>query len=942
MIFQPLTLPAIKFFLTLIVLFFCLRSFSQEQRDIDSVQYYLGKGQRAKALPFAKRNFEAIQNIGNNDKTYIYFTSQLAHIYYSLLKFDSALVYYTKVSESTKKQYGETNAIHVRYLVVVATMHRELGQYQKAEDLYQNATAILKKMDDPYYKSLYISCLSEHADFYITTGNLSKAEELCLSACKIAMSVPVDTPSYVSSLGKLGRLYAKLGFYAKQEATIMQIFEICKNKYNVNQIKYMHAIVGLGDIYQRKQNPEKADSIYRHALHITQQAVGKKSATNIYLLRRIGMVNTEMGKYRVAEKYLNEALEIVNENGGEASPLYTICSNNLARLYASSGRKELAAFFFQKSIAIYNKLGLVLHPARLNLLYDMANLVCADDPATAAIYLKEAMLTENKLLLQKLDFLSETELLAYLKEIKDATDNPYRFLLSHKNPDITGEAYNSRLLISGIGLQNTRLLYQNMAHSKGDELAVLWKSYQQQKSFYTNLLLTPVAQRNTNTDSVATLLNQQEKDILRKSADYRNMKEQLAITWQDVQKHLQPGETAIEFVRFNGQTYTYTEAKATDTVYYAALLLCRGDTAPRFIVLCEEKQLITALKRFPYKATIINSRGQKTTGYTQSATNVLYQLVWQRLEPYLTKTRKIYFSPAGMLHRIAFAAIPYNKNDLLCDKYNLVQLSSTRQVALPKAGTPPPVSIAMFGGINYNSQSPDAVVPVYPHPYVYAYRKNRGADIDSFRFLPNTLTEINAIKTGAEAAHKQPVVFTGAHATEAAFRSLCGNNSPQIIHFATHGFTLADTAQSSNAGAAFKASDNPLLRCGLVMAGGNKGWKGNAELNEDDGILTGLEISAVQLPNTQLAVLSACETGLGKIEGSEGVFGLQRAFKLAGVTYIMASLWQVPDKETAEFMETFYSHWFAGETIRKAFLTTQQTMRKKYAPYYWAGFTLVQ
>ena len=72
------------------------------------------------------------------------------------------------------------------------------------------------------------------------------------------------------------------------------------------------------------------------------------------------------------------------------------------------------------------------------------------------------------------------------------------------------------------------------------------------------------------------------------------------------------------------------------------------------------------------------------------------------------------------------------------------------------------------------------------------------------------------------------------------------------------------------------------------------------------------------------------------------MFGLQRAFKLAGVNYIMASLWQVPDKETAEFMETFYSHWLAGETIRKAFLTTQHSMRKKYAPYYWAGFTLVK
>ncbi|PVD51654.1 hypothetical protein DC498_13070 [Terrimonas sp.] len=929
-----------KFFLACTGIFFCLQLFVQAQSDMDSLRYYIEKRQMANALPFVKKNFEAIKDISNDDKVYIAAASRLAGIYYSLSKFDSALVYYVQACERAKKQYGETSAQYGQLLVYVATMYTNVGQFREAGQAFQNATVILSGMKNSNKKA-YTECLNEYVSFYLTIGNLNKAEEMYLSARKMALTEPVDTIGYALSLERLARLYRTMGFYAKQEAVAMQVFEIIKEKYGEDHYKSVPALASLGDVYQRRQNLAKADSIYRKALKIQQQVLGKKAASNIYLLRRIGIVNTEMGKYRVAEKYLKEALEIVNENGGEASPLYTICSNNLARLYASSGRKELAKLFFQKSIAIYNKLGLTLHSSRLNLLYDMANLLCTDDPAGAAIYLKEAMVTENKLLLQKLDFLSETELLAYLKEMKDAADNPYRFLLSHKNPEIAGEAYNSRLLISGIGLQNTRMLYQNMAQSKDDELAVRWENYLQQKSYYTTLLLTPVSQRNTNTDSVAALLNQQEKDILRRSAAYRNMKEQLTVTWQDVQKHLQRGETAIEFVRLNGQSYTYTEAKAADTVYYAALLLRPQDTAPRFVVLCEEKQLIAAMKKFPYKAAV-NTRGEKPAAYDQSAANDLYKLLWEALESYLTETQTIYFSPAGMLHRVAFAAIPYNKNEMLCDKYNLVQLTSTRQVALRETHPSAPVSIAMFGGINYNSQSADTGVPVFPDPYAWVYRENRGADIDSFRFLPNTLTEINAIKTDAEALQKLPVIFTGGNATEAAFRNLGGDHSPEVIHFATHGFTLSDTAQSSNAGAPFKVSDNPLLRCGLIMAGGNKGWKGKAGLNEDDGILTGLEISSVQLPNTQLAVLSACETGLGKIEGSEGVFGLQRAFKLAGVNYVMSSLWQVPDKETAEFMETFYSHWFAGKTIRKAFLTTQQTMRKKYAPYYWAGFTLVQ
>jgi CHAT domain-containing protein len=279
---------------------------------------------------------------------------------------------------------------------------------------------------------------------------------------------------------------------------------------------------------------------------------------------------------------------------------------------------------------------------------------------------------------------------------------------------------------------------------------------------------------------------------------------------------------------------------------------------------------------------------------------------------------------------------------LLCDKYNLVQLTSTRQVAIKDSNNLAPASIALFGGINYNKQNIDTTITISADPYSYVYQQNRSAGVDSFAYLPNTLKEVKSIKRNMELKQNKVSLFTNENATEAAFRNLGGASSPQVIHFATHGFTLPDTAKQKNVGNTFKVSDNPLLRSGLVLSGGNKGWQGKSNLDEDDGILTALEITSVSLPNTQLAVLSACETGTGELRGSEGIFGLQRAFKLAGVNYVMASLWQVPDKETAEFMNTFYSNWLAGKTIRKAFNTTQQIMRKKYAPYYWAGFTLMQ
>jgi CHAT domain-containing protein len=138
-------------------------------------------------------------------------------------------------------------------------------------------------------------------------------------------------------------------------------------------------------------------------------------------------------------------------------------------------------------------------------------------------------------------------------------------------------------------------------------------------------------------------------------------------------------------------------------------------------------------------------------------------------------------------------------------------------------------------------------------------------------------------------------------------------------------------------------ASNPLIRSGLVMAGANRVWLGQKPFADfEDGILTAYEISLMNLSNTKLVVLSACETGLGDIEGSEGVFGLQRAFKMAGVPYTMMSLWSVPDEQTAELMIQFYTYLIDNQFITTAFSNAQRAMQKKYPPYYWAGFVLVR
>ena len=185
------------------------------------------------------------------------------------------------------------------------------------------------------------------------------------------------------------------------------------------------------------------------------------------------------------------------------------------------------------------------------------------------------------------------------------------------------------------------------------------------------------------------------------------------------------------------------------------------------------------------------------------------------------------------------------------------------------------------------------------------------------------------------------------NATEEKFKAFDGK-SPQVLHVATHGFFLDEKSKNDlhndPGGIAFKAQANSMFRSGLVLAGGNETWN-NETVSEgtEDGILTAYEIAQLDLSNTNLVVLSACNTALGDIQNNEGVIGLQRAFRMAGVKQLMMSLWRIPDKQTTELMTLFYRNWLGGQSTTEALRSAQLKIKEKFSsPYYWAGFVLVE
>jgi CHAT domain-containing protein len=212
-------------------------------------------------------------------------------------------------------------------------------------------------------------------------------------------------------------------------------------------------------------------------------------------------------------------------------------------------------------------------------------------------------------------------------------------------------------------------------------------------------------------------------------------------------------------------------------------------------------------------------------------------------------------------------------------------------------------------------------------PVYYSLALERGGN--DLSELPGTKTEVETIAGLMSTKGWQTEVLLNDQALEETLKDCF---KPRVMHIATHGFFQPDT----------KANQNPLLRSGLMLAGASQTLAGNRADKTEDGILTAYEAMNLNLDNTDLVVLSACETGLGEITNGQGVYGLQRAFKVAGARTIIMSLWNVNDQATLELMTAFYDRWLKGETKRDAFLHAQQTLKTKYSsPYFWGAFVLI-
>lgn len=816
----------------------------------------------------------------------------LAIVYNDTYEYAKAIVFHKKSLNIKRNLLGEKHSDIARSYINLGNTHRSLGEHEKALKFHNKALKInLELLGEKHPFVAY--CYANLGNVYLDTGDYEKAITFHQKALDINLEKLGKTHPNVSIIySNLGVGYYETGNYEKAITSLKKALNIKLEKFGKMHPSVADSYINLGVNYFETGNDEKAISLYNKALKIMLDEYGEKNleVANIYTNLGITMMETRQDKKAITfhDKSLKIKLDILGEKHIKTINSY----HELAYTYGKAGNFETADSLWhivipQKLEQLKSTYLFLPNDQRINYL-NTFNLINKDFYPFVTSYDSEAtkQLATNFLLNTKslaLDFAVSTGEL--IKEIKDTT------------------------LIAQY--QQLNKLNKQSAHAEqltSDECtAIGW-----------------------NPDKI-----QEEKEALAfQMLQHPRLKSRLkskTIKWQDIQNHLNPDEVTIDFLRVY-------EKKDSVWAYYG-IVISKTHSSPQFIRIAEEKKVATLLK-----TDVLSHPYYIKNRYNRKA---LHQILWQPLESYLAGVKRVHLSPSELLHRVPFGSLQARDNQYLAEKYEIHYYSSTRDLLKDQLEEKSYGDMILMGHILYDLEDEQG--------------DNKGEDL-AFRGenqpirngvnpLPQTLEEVKWIENLGRQAGLKTTLLTIDAASEDNLQSFVQENAPGIFHFATHGVFLpplekehTDLIPSSRD--RLRSSDNPLQRSGIMLYGANETWtKGKRRLRSgEDGILTGMEVTALDLQNTGLVVLSACSSGLGKIHNSEGVFGLQRAFKLAGVNHVIASLWDVGDMATKELMIAFYNNLLTKKQHPVVALHHAKASLREagYEPVDWAGFILIE
>ncbi|WP_205959746.1 CHAT domain-containing protein [Flammeovirga aprica] len=834
-------------------------------------------------------------------------------------QFNEATNNLTKANRLSKKSPGTVASSS--YADVHAIVYLQKEYFSQAEDIIQKSIEHRTKIFGEDSRLLIVP-YTQQARLAYLKGEYIDADSIAQKAYTISINTfGEEAKQSIETLEVQAEIAVAMGNYERAQGLVQKALAIAKKLYGERHIEVAKGYTQLAliDLYMG-YDPNDVMYLFKDAVDIVAVQLGKDNPVFALALKNYALAKMEIGKYNEAEDLLNEANKIwveklKNENNTNSAEIKLLLGDLEMRRNSYLKAQEN----YTKAQKTYNKLFHKGHPMYIKSTMKRAQAYYSEGKYSKSVKYAKITLKEHTEFIEKyFPVLSAKEKSKYWQSIKLDYDFYYNLAFAAGKNKLKSDMYNYALETKPLLLSSSVKVRNQIMQSKDSVLIREFNEWIEKKETLTKAFALTNEQQLAEGINVKALekdINILEKELSKKSSVFSEQSSKKE-SWKAIQKKLKENEVAIEIIRFSQFSNVYT-----DTVNYAALIITPKTKSAPIVKLIPNGNLLETENLGFYKNNLI-------FGFPDDES---YAAFWKPIYDIIGNDKTVYFSADGVYNQINLESIPVDvdKGDYIIDHSHIVLTSTTLDVLNESVDRSSNLNVSLFGNpVFYKDLKPEEYNQYTPRAITQ---------------LPGTYKEIQELdKLLSAEDHTTDAVYLNKAATETAVKEL---DSPRVFHIATHGFFLDDISTESQS--LFKKQEgvNPLLRSGLLLTNAGDLMESDNvyAFNKEEGVLTAYEAMNLNFDNTELVVLSACETGKGDNKVGEGVYGLQRAFLVAGADNIIMSLFEVSDVATQKLMTSFYHLWLKeGHDKRIAFSMAKKQLREEFPePKYWGAFIMI-
>jgi CHAT domain-containing protein len=884
-------------------------------------------------FPVAEEKYQAAlsrleKTRGKDSREYIECLQRITRLYIITGRYEEAETYLSR-SIRTVKTASKASLLSFNGLDEELMLLLNKGLYTEAQEKTLALIDYRLKRYGLANHRAYITPYQIGAEVFLASGNYTTAEAMASKACQVSKAIFGDTSmQYLKSLAIFCRVYSAFGDYERaQDVGEKSVAGIEKYFGNAHvEISKPKTDLAMIHFYQGGR-PELVYELLNKALEINRNKYGTDHPRYAESLQFIASFHISNKKYQEAVLLLDESDKIWVSKLGKVNTHSADAFMLRGEIDWALGNYEGAREYFSKAASFYKEVFNESHPRYISIMtrvgqawyvlgkYDKALSVCE-------------LTAEKNLEFVKRFFpsMSDREKTKSWAMIRPSFEFYYTLALKYKDkkPSVLGKMFDIVLNTKAILLSASIKVRERILASGDQDLKNKFRDWTRKKEEITAAIeLGPEERKLAGIDLRKMEVDAEELEIQlsKGSEDFKMANEEQKINWKSIRDILEKGEYAVEIVRFR-----YYDKGFSDSIIYAALLVNpKTRSNPDIIVLNHGRSMES--KYINYYRNCVKFMLQD---------NLSYNVFWKPLKEQFLPGSKIYFSPDGVYNELNLESLRSQNGRFVIDEEDIDLISNSKDIfsaksLVAKSSDQKNVAFLMGDPVFYSNES-----------------RIEKDDVETIAKLPGTREEVTEINKILKNSRWETKSYTGTDANEDIIKSVY---NPRILHIATHGYFLEDLNDGTESSSFSminqnKAVENPLLRSGLYLnkAGDIVDESARSKSPQlGDGLLTAYEAMNLNLNATDLVVLSACETGRGEVQVGEGVYGLQRAFQIAGAKAVIMSLFKVSDSATQELMNIFYRNWIGrGMDKRKAFIEAKkELMKTKPQPIYWGSFVMV-